>query len=264
MPDDQLDIEIDIPMPKGLSDQPLVWKDAVEDTLKDAFSGEPVTMCRRELYETAFRSQRVAQGHVSSLEAHLEAIRVAVAPSTGENRSGLMLYLDMVRRVRGILDGSINIFSGEEQQPIEIVAAVRRLVRRDGTKYWICRRTSDGRSGGLIGMWEYPGGKVEEGETHIDAMRREMREEFDVEITFMPTTRGGSGTTPLDIITRSAPWYNDKLYRLTFFSVAFLSEPKFRVHDQAKWCTVEELLERAFLPSGAEFNRRLALAKETT
>jgi len=225
--------------------------DGLLEELKLTFDGEPVTMCRRELYETAFHMQRVARGHVSSLEAHLEAIKQAV----GEY--GPYSPCPECRKVRGILDGSINIFTGEQQQAVEVVAAVRRLIRRDGNKYWICRRTSDGRSGGLAGMWEYPGGKVEEGETHIEAMRREMREEFGVEITFMEAK-------PLDCITRPAPWYNDKLYRLTFFSVAFLTEPKFRVHDQDKWCTVEELLDRAFLPSGAEFNRRLALAKETT
>lgn len=207
----------------------------------------------KTMAETAERMKRVREGHVSSLEAHIEAIKAAV------NARTLAVHEDCrrCRKVRGILDGSINIFSGEQQQPVEVVAAVRQLIRRDGNKYWICRRTSEGRSGGLAGMWEYPGGKVEEGETHVEALRREMREEFGVEITFMPTARGSCGTTPLDSITRPAPWYNDKLYRLTFFAVAFLSEPKLRVHDQTKWCTAEELLAANFLPSGAEFNRRL-------
>jgi 8-oxo-dGTP diphosphatase len=33
------------------------------------------------------------------------------------------------------------------------------------------------------GLWEFPGGSVEFGETMADALRREMREEFGIEIT---------------------------------------------------------------------------------
>ncbi len=220
-----------------------------DDRQYDGMTVNEMKEAWKEADETAQRMQRVSQGHVASLEAHLDAIKEAV--SIKPNIS----YVSMVEHVRGILDGSINIFSGEEQQPIEIVAAVRRLVGRNGNKYWVCRRTSDGRSGGLTGMWEYPGGKVEEGENHIEAIRREMREEFGVEITL-------TQQEPLDCITRPAPWYNDKLYRLTFFSVTFLSEPKFQVHDLSSWCSPKEMLTYNFLPSGAEFNRRLALAEE--
>ena len=131
------------------------------------------------------------------------------------------------------------------KEVIEVVAAVRR----DGDRYWVCRRTDDGSHGGLAGMWEYPGGKVEEGETHKETLRREMREEFSVSIEI---------GAQLDSIIATAPDYSDRTYRVSFFAVTFLVPPKLRCHDLAKWCTVAQLQQDKHFPSGKEFNRRLA------
>ena len=56
---------------------------------------------------------------------------------------------------------------------IEVVAAV---VNRQG-KYLIARR-APGKH--LAGYWEFPGGKIEEGETPEASLQREMQEEFGV------------------------------------------------------------------------------------
>lgn len=50
-----------------------------------------------------------------------------------------------------------------------VVAAIRRRNR-----YLMGRRPDDAMLGGL---WEFPGGKVRPGETHADALRREIEEE---------------------------------------------------------------------------------------
>lgn len=57
---------------------------------------------------------------------------------------------------------------------IKVVAAIIE----HGKKILIARRSY----GDLAGFWEFPGGKYEEGETGEQAIKREIREEFDVEI----------------------------------------------------------------------------------
>jgi 8-oxo-dGTP diphosphatase len=61
-------------------------------------------------------------------------------------------------------------------EPIRVVAAV---IQRDG-KILACRRAPHKS---LAGLWEFPGGKVEPGETDEVALAREIREELSIEIT---------------------------------------------------------------------------------
>lgn len=58
---------------------------------------------------------------------------------------------------------------------VRVVAAV---IERDG-KYLITQRRS---TAVLPGLWEFPGGKVEPGESDEAALRRELRERVDVEV----------------------------------------------------------------------------------
>jgi 8-oxo-dGTP diphosphatase len=61
-------------------------------------------------------------------------------------------------------------------EPIRVVAAV---IQRDG-KILACRRAPHKS---LAGLWEFPGGKVEPGETDEVALAREILEELEIEIT---------------------------------------------------------------------------------
>lgn len=62
-------------------------------------------------------------------------------------------------------------------KPILLVAAAA-LIDRDN-RVLISKRP-EGKS--LAGLWEFPGGKVDPGETPEEALRRELKEELDIEV----------------------------------------------------------------------------------
>ena len=67
------------------------------------------------------------------------------------------------------------VSSSTERKVIRVVAAV---VEQDG-RYLITQR----REGAVLPLlWEFPGGRVEDGESDADALCREMRERLDVDV----------------------------------------------------------------------------------
>jgi 8-oxo-dGTP diphosphatase len=65
--------------------------------------------------------------------------------------------------------------SNHAEPLIRLVAAV---IERDG-RYLITQRRA---TAALPGLWEFPGGRVEEGETDEQALRRELQERLGVEV----------------------------------------------------------------------------------
>ena len=135
---------------------------------------------------------------------------------------------------------------------VDVVAAVRR--QPDGA-VWITQRATDGNHGGLTGKWEFPGGKVEAGETHEEALRREMREEFHVQ-------EARVGNLLARILAQHEP--TDALaYAVHFYEVEFEEPHRLTIHSSEVWIPPEDLPLYDQLPSGTLFSAHLALARLT-
>ena len=62
---------------------------------------------------------------------------------------------------------------------IRVVAAITKAINENGET--IIFATQRGY-GDFKGGWEFPGGKIEAGETHEQTLKREIKEEFDIDI----------------------------------------------------------------------------------
>lgn len=118
----------------------------------------------------------------------------------------------------------------------EIVTAA---IRRDG-KYLIGRRPSEGLLGGL---WEFPGGKMEKGESHEQALTRECREELG-----LPVRVGGLIASVNHAYTHLRVTLN--VYRCT---IEGNKEPKARRHTELRWVTPEDFAQFAFPKANHKF-----------
>lgn len=65
-----------------------------------------------------------------------------------------------------------------KKKPVPHYEIVAGAVRKNG-RYLLGKRPSEGLLGGL---WELPGGKVKRGETHEQALKRELKEELEIEV----------------------------------------------------------------------------------
>ena len=108
---------------------------------------------------------------------------------------------------------------------IEVVAAMIR----DGERIFICRRPLDKAQGG---KWEFPGGKIEPGESGETALMRECREELGVTLAV--------GEALADVIQE----YPGRTVHLTLYAARIVDgTPQRLEHSEMRWIAPEQLDE---------------------
>ena len=89
----------------------------------------------------------------------------------------------------------------------------------------------------LSGMWEFPGGKHEEGETHKECLKRELMEELEIDAEIG------------DLLTNYKYSYLENIYDLWFYKVEnFTGDFKLNVHDKLEWINPEDYTLYNLLP----------------
>ena len=124
---------------------------------------------------------------------------------------------------------------------------VAALIVKDG-KFLVCQRT---RHQTMPLKWEFPGGKIEQGEQPRDAMHRELEEELGID------AKVG------DEVARMRHEYpNRSVVELRFFVVReFAPELENRIFQDMRWAERWELPSFDFLEADLELVRQLAEGK---
>ena len=126
---------------------------------------------------------------------------------------------------------------------VEVVAALIW----DGDRFLICQRP-EYKARGLL--WEFVGGKVEPGETKAEALRRECREELDVDLEV------GDEFMAVEHV------YPDITVHLTLFEATIASgTPKLLEHNAIEWITPAEIPNYEFCPADEEILERIIRTK---
>lgn len=118
---------------------------------------------------------------------------------------------------------------------VRVVAAVIKAIDENGEPIIFATQRGYGE---FIGGWEFPGGKIEEGETPQEALKREILEELDTEISVGEL---------IETIEYDYPTFH--LSMDCFWCEIVNGNLVLKEHEAAKWLKREELGSVDWLPA---------------
>ena len=121
---------------------------------------------------------------------------------------------------------------------ITVVAAVIE----EGGRFLVTRR-QDGVH--LAGLWEFPGGKIDQGETHAAALVREIREELDADVDVG------------ELVFEVTHPYEDRTVTLYFYRCTLRGTPRPLLGQEMRWVPRVDLATLGFPPADEELIKLL-------
>ena len=117
------------------------------------------------------------------------------------------------------------------------MTSVVAAVIEDSHRFLVTRRQPGVH---LAGMWEFPGGKIEPDETHAAALRRELREELDVEVEVG------------ECVYQTRHAYPERTVELYFYRCSLKGMPRPLLGQDLRWVPRAELRTLGFPPADTE------------
>lgn len=118
-------------------------------------------------------------------------------------------------------------------------------ILRDGERVLVCQRRAGSR---FPLQWEFPGGKVEDGESPEACLRRELREELAIEVEVGP-----------EVYRTEHRYPNGVAVRLLFFRILrYTGAPVNRAFERIEWARCADLTGYDFLEADRELVERMA------
>ncbi|MHA2620113.1 MAG: A/G-specific adenine glycosylase [bacterium JZ-2024 1] len=235
--------------------------------LASYLSGEPrpaVDGNARRVISRLFRVRQRSSQRLFERNILKFAKRMVVAPNAGtlnqalmelgatvcKPRAPLCASCPVSRWCKAFAEGHPEKYPGRRVRPgVQSVRVVAAVIRRNA-KILITRRPPEGLLGGL---WEFPGGKIEAGESPGQALQRELREELGIQVRI--------GKPLLETSHR----YTHLKVHLTFLEAVLVKGPikPGRGCSAWRWVRHEELKRFAFPAADKAVIRLLTQARHT-
>ena len=122
------------------------------------------------------------------------------------------------------------------------VVVVAAVIEEQG-RFLVTRRQAGVH---LAGLWEFPGGKIDPDETHTDALRRELREELDTDVSVG------------ELVLATTHAYPEKTVTLYFYRCRLLSAARPLLGQEMRWVDRDELRTLGFPAADEELIQVLA------
>ncbi len=142
----------------------------------------------------------------------------------------------------------MEIFKKLREHLISMLEVVAAIMNNEKKEVFIAQRNKPEK---VAKKWEFPGGKIEEGENPKESLKREIREEFGIKIKVK------------DFFMENIYEYEHKKVRLLSYITKHISNKiEVREHNKAKWVDVKNLSSYEFVPADREIVENLKKKKD--